>query len=102
MCQVMLHESTVIKSFKSKALKLYWTKGDASKLPSEQVGRISRALSFLDVAIAPEEMDRPGYRFHELKGDRAGTYSVTVSANWRLTFRFEGEDAIVLDHEDYH
>lgn len=61
----------------------------------------SPALSFLDVAIAPEEMDRPGYRFHELKGDRAGTYSVTVSANWRLTFRFEGEDAIVLDHEDY-
>jgi len=92
----------MIRSFRSKALKLYWTKGDASKLPAEQVGRIGRALAFLDAAIAPEEMDRPGYRFHELKGERSGTYSITISANWRLTFRFEGEDAIVLDHEDYH
>jgi len=92
----------MIKSFKSKALKLYWTKGDASKLPSEQRGRIARALAFLDAAIMPEEMDRPGYRFHELKSDREGTFSITISANWRLTFQFDGEDAIVLDHEDYH
>jgi len=59
-------------------------------------------LSRLDVAVTPEEMDLPGFYFHALKGERAGTYSVCVTANWRLTFRWEGQDAVALDLEDYH
>ena len=47
-------------------------------------------------------MDLPGLRLHELKGDRKGAWSVTVSGNWRVTFRFEGKDAIDVDYEDYH
>jgi toxin HigB-1 len=56
----------------------------------------------LDAAMRPDEMNLPGYRFHRLKGDRAGTYAVTVSGNWRITFAFEGEDATRVDLEDYH
>jgi proteic killer suppression protein len=47
-------------------------------------------------------MDIPGYFFHPLTGDRAGTYSVRVTGNWRITFRWQGQDAIAVDHEDYH
>jgi len=47
-------------------------------------------------------MNLPGYRLHRLKGKRAGTWSVTVSGNWRVTFSFEGEDAFDVDLEDYH
>ena len=47
-------------------------------------------------------MNLPGNRLHELKGDRKGAWSITVSGNWRLTFSFEGEDARDVDLEDYH
>ena len=59
-------------------------------------------LDRLDAAARPEDMNLPGWRFHALKGDRAGEYSVTVSGNWRLTFAFEGEDAVGVNLEDYH
>ncbi len=50
----------------------------------------------------PEDMNIPGFKFHQLSGDRKGTYAVTVTGNWRITFRFDGEDAIDVDLEDYH
>ena len=59
-------------------------------------------LDRLDAAIMPGDMNLPGYRFHRLKGDRADTYSVAVTGNLRLTFRFEGEDAMDVNLEDYH
>ncbi|MDR2364647.1 MAG: type II toxin-antitoxin system RelE/ParE family toxin [Zoogloeaceae bacterium] len=55
-----------------------------------------------DAAVKPEDLDFPGYRVHPLKGDRQGDYAVSVSGNWRLTFRFDGEDATDVDLEDYH
>jgi proteic killer suppression protein len=48
------------------------------------------------------DLNLPGYRLHQLKGNRTGTWSVTVSGNWRVTFTFEGEDAYDVDLEDYH
>lgn len=59
-------------------------------------------LLTLDAATAPEQMDLPGYRFHPLKGDRKGRFAVDVSGNWRLTFGWQGMDAIDVDLEDYH
>lgn len=47
-------------------------------------------------------MNVPGFRFHQLKGGRKGSYAVSVSANWRITFKFEGENAVDVDLEDYH
>ncbi len=66
------------------------------------LSKVSRLLDRLNVAVKPEDMDLPGYRFHALKGNRNGHFSVTVTANWRLTFRFEGEDAFDVNLEDYH
>lgn len=92
----------MIVSFRSKALKLFWTKGDASKLPPDHIERVAEALAVLNRARKAEDMNLPGFRFHELKGKRSGTYSITVTANWRITFEFEDQDAKVLDYEDYH
>ena len=91
----------MIKSFRSKALKLFFTKGDASKLPVQSADRIRRQLAALDVATAPEQVDFPGWFFHGLAG-KPKRYSVRVTANWRITFEFVGQDAEAVDLEDYH
>jgi proteic killer suppression protein len=59
-------------------------------------------LDRLDASKGANDMDLPGYRFHMLKGDRKGEFAVTVSGNWRITFAFNGEDAINVNLEDYH
>lgn len=59
-------------------------------------------LFALDNAKKPEDMNAPGWRLHRLAGDLAGHWSVMVSGNWRLTFAFEGEDAVSVDYQDYH
>jgi len=66
------------------------------------MARIERMLDALDAAVRPEDMNIPGYRFHQLKGNRAGTYAIAVTGNLRITFRFAGEDAANVDLEDYH
>lgn len=63
---------------------------------------IERMLNRLDAAVVPEDMDLPGFKFHELKGKRKGIYAVSVSGNWRITFKFDGEGAFDVDLEDYH
>jgi len=92
----------VIRSFRHKGLKIFWEKGETKKLPAERVGRIERMLDRLNIAAAPNDMDLPSYHFHELKGDRKCTYAVTVSGNWRLTFRWDDGDATDVNFEDYH
>ena len=63
---------------------------------------IERMLDRLDAAVVPEDMDLQGFKFHELKGKRKGIYAVSVSGNWRITFKFDGEGAFDVDLEDYH
>lgn len=59
-------------------------------------------LDRLDSCVRPEDMNLPGYKFHQLKGERKECYAVSVSGNWRITFKFEGENAVDVDLEDYH
>jgi toxin HigB-1 len=59
-------------------------------------------LAALNAAVAPKDLGLPGLRLHPLKGGRSGTWSVSVSGNWRITFRFSGKDAVDVDYEDYH
>lgn len=73
-----------------------------SGLRPDWVRRIERQLALLDEADRPEDMDVVTFGFHPLTGDRLGRFSVTVSRNWRLTFGFEGSDAVEVDLEDYH
>ena len=92
----------MIRSFRSRALRRFWTKSDASGLRGDWVRKIERQLTLLDSAAAPEEMNLVAFGFHRLTGDHAGRFSVTVSRNWRLTFAFDGQDAVEVDLEDYH
>lgn len=93
----------MIKSFRSKPLRLLWEEGDASKLPVKQVARVERQLARLDASMVPEDMNLPGYRFHGLKG-KPKRYAVDASGNYRLTWGWDvpAGDAIDVDIEDYH
>ena len=92
----------MIVSFQHKGLKLFYHKDDSSKLPAAQVEKIRLILTRLDAATRPEIMRVPGNKFHELSGDRKGTYAVTVTGNYRITFSFVGEDVVDVNYEDYH
>lgn len=92
----------MIRTFKHKGLARFFTRGDHRGIPPAHAARIERMLDLLDACLAPADMDLPGYRFHLLKGDRAGEFAVSASGNLRITFRFDGEDAIDVDLEDYH
>lgn len=92
----------MIKSFKHKGLERFFRRSDYRGIPARSAARIERILDRLDAALQPDDMNLPGYKFHPLKGDRAGAYAVTVTGNLRITFEFDGEDAIHVDLEDYH
>lgn len=76
--------------------------GNASRIAAKLRPRVALALSALDAAESPLELSVPGYRLHQLKGDRKGTWSITISGNWRITFRFEERSAHDVDLIDYH
>jgi proteic killer suppression protein len=63
---------------------------------------LRRILAILETAQVPDDMDLPGYRLHPLQGNRQGTWSVRVSGNWRITFRFSEQNVELVDYEDYH
>ncbi len=92
----------MIAGFKHRGLKRYFETGTTRGLDSNQVDRIRLILGRLNASIAPQDMNLPGLRLHELTARRRGTWSVRVSGNWRMTFRFEGPDAYDVDLEDYH
>ena len=92
----------MIASIRHKGLMRFFSNGDHRGIPAQFAARIERLLDRLDACKTPEDMALPGYKFHELKGERKGTYAVTVSGNWRITFRFEENNAVNVDMEDYH
>ncbi len=92
----------VIRTFRHKGLEAFFTRDDPRKILADRVDRITRLLDRLDGAKAPQDMNLPGWGFHELRGRRKGEYAVSVSGNWRITFRFEGVDAFDVNLEDYH
>lgn len=100
-CNVVPY-SGVIRSFRHKGLEKFFASGDRGKIDAKQGPRILRILDRLDASAKPGDMDVPGFGFHPLKADRKGTYSVSVSGNWRITFRHEAGDAMDVNLEDYH
>jgi len=92
----------MIRSFRNKGLKLLFEKADRRKVKSEYADKIERILARLEEASAVGNMDLPGFKLHPLKGDRAGFWSIAVSGNWRIVFRFEGGHASDVDLIDYH
>lgn len=92
----------MIRSFRSKGLAQFAATGDGSKLGVPNIDRVRRILLALNAANAPSAMNLPGFRFHALKGRDKGRYAISVSGNWRITFGWDGKDAINVDLEDYH
>ena len=92
----------MIGSFKHKGLKRLYDKDDASKLKADQLRKITRILSLLDIAESANDMDLPGFGLHPLKGELKGHHSVSVNGNWRITFRIESGNTQDVDLVDYH
>ncbi len=92
----------MIQSFKSRALKRFFERGDKSRIRADHRETVRDILARLNAAAAPEDMVLPGFRAHPLKGEYAGFWAVTVRANWRVIFRFEEGHAVDVDYLDYH
>ncbi len=92
----------MIKSFIHKGLKKYYEKGITSGIQPKHERKIRLILTNLDQAEIPDDMDLPGLYLHNLKGKRKDIWSVRVSGNWRITFRFTGRDTEIVNYEDYH
>ena len=92
----------MIVSFRHKGLKLLFEKGDRRRVLSDHFEKIERILARLEEASEVSHMNLPGFRLHALKGELVGRWSVTVSGNWRIVFRFESGDASDVDLIDYH
>ena len=92
----------MIRSFKHKGLAKFFKTGSTAGIQAIHAKKLRLILGRLHAATTPKDMDLPGLRLHELTGNRAGTWAVTVSGNWRVTFLFESQDAEYVNYEDYH
>ncbi|NVN98315.1 MAG: type II toxin-antitoxin system RelE/ParE family toxin [Geobacteraceae bacterium] len=92
----------MIKSFCHKGIQGFFETGSMAGIQASHAARLRVQLTRLDDAISPQDMNAPGWRLHQLTGKLAGHWSVTVNGNWRLTFMFEGVDAVLVDYQDYH
>ena len=92
----------MILSFRHKGLERFFRTGSVAGIQAKHAKRLRLLLAQLDQAGRVSDMDLPGLALHALKGDRKGTWSVTVQANWRMTFRFDQGNAEVVNYEDYH
>jgi toxin HigB-1 len=88
--------------FRHKALETLFSTGSTKGVDAALADKLRRILARLNDGPLPQAMNLPGYKLHPLKGDRKGTWAVTVTGNARLTFDIEGEDATNVDLEDYH
>ena len=92
----------MILSFRHKGLERFFYTGSKRGILPEHAQKIERILDRLDASVSPMDMNLPGYRLHELKGQDAGRWAVTISANWRITFEFVSPNALLVDYQDYH
>jgi len=92
----------VIRSFRHRGIENFFRTGSKARIQPKHQTRLRILLTTLNLASVPEDMNRSGWEFHLLKGTRKNHYSVKVNGNWRLTFAFEGLDAILVDYLNYH
>jgi proteic killer suppression protein len=92
----------MIKSFKHKGLERFYDSGSTKGIQSNHAKKLRMQLAALDTAQSFDDMDIPGNRLHQLTGDRKGIWTITVNANWRLTYEFEAGNVYILNYEDYH
>ena len=98
----MQYDSSMLTSFAHKGLERFFLTGSKVGIQPAHADKLSRQLAILNIAKDAKEMDKPGWKLHRLVGRDAGRWSVRVNGNWRLTFKFTGEDAEIVDYLDYH
>ncbi|MBF8273184.1 MAG: protein killer protein [Magnetococcales bacterium] len=98
----MGYTSGMITNFKHKGLKLFFETGSIRKNKPDHEKRLRLTLARLEASHYPQDMNLPGLKLHHLGGDLGGYWSVWVSGNWRIVFRFQGNDAVDVDYLDYH
>jgi proteic killer suppression protein len=99
---VTCYDPFMIKNFRHKGLQRFFEKGSKSGIQARHERRLRLMPSRLDDVTKAKDMDAPGWKLHALKGDLKGHWAVWVDANWRLTFTFDGKDAILVNYQDYH
>jgi proteic killer suppression protein len=92
----------VIKSFRHSGLEDFFRTESKAGIQPDHAKRLRLQLTVLNTVTGPGDIKAPGWRLHPLKGSLAGSWSIEVNGNWRLTFAFEGPDVILLDYRDYH
>jgi proteic killer suppression protein len=92
----------VIRSFRHAGIERFYRTGSKAGIQPKHAKRLKLQFAQLDVASGPNDMSVPIWRLHPLKGDLEGHWAVWVDENWRLTFKFEGKDVVLVDYQDYH
>lgn len=92
----------MIRSFSHKGLERFFLTGSKKGIMPAHSARLRSQLARLDSALCPQDMGLPGWRLHPLKGDLRQHWAVWVDKRWRLTFGFEGTDAVLVNYQDYH
>ena len=92
----------MIKSWKHKGLKNFFEHGAIKGIQAGHQKRLTIILQRLNAAVKPDDLNLPGMQFHPLTGNLKGFYSVSINGNWRVIYRFEGQDAVMVDYIDYH
>ncbi len=92
----------MVKSFKHKGLTTFYEAGSKRGIQAQHAPKIRMQLAALDSAHCIEDLDIPGYRFHQLTADRKGTWSISVSGNWPITFKFIDGNVRIVNYQDYH
>ena len=92
----------MIRQFLHKGLRTFFERGSKAGVQPHHASRLARQLTRLDDAKSPDDMNVPGWGLHPLQGKPSGRYAITVNGNWRVTFKFEGTDAVLVDYVDYH
>ena len=98
----MCYAEEVIKTFRHRGIERFFRTGSKAGAQPKHEVRLRLMLTALNLASTPLDMNRSGWDWHPLRGNLKGHWSVSVNGNWRLTFTFEGEDAILVDYQDYH
>lgn len=103
---INIHKLFMIESFQHKGLKLFWTKGDKSRLPSTMTLKIERVLVVIDnLQVVPDDLEGlPNLKPHPLKGDLKGFWAMSITGNWRIIFKFDNQKGAASDIDlvDYH
>ena len=92
----------MIKSFSHRGLERFFRTGSKAGIQAKHASKLRLQLFALDNARHPTDLNAPGWQLHRLTGTLKDQWAISVSGNWRLTFKFEGEDAILVDYQDYH